>query len=154
MKRHHFRLAVVGILTAFVQIAAAQEQDFDFEAHSFDSLEAPQPSVAAMHEALTPVFPPGTSRTSVLETMAQLRVQTRAREQARGDPVGDDTNIRDCRLASNDVLTCVWFLFIPPSERQDAMAQGIYGMTWVLRFRFDGEDFLEALEVDLLIEHL
>jgi hypothetical protein len=154
MKRCLFLLVLVCSLTAFGQIAAAQDQNFDFEAHSSDALGLLQPSVAAMQEALARVFPPGTSRAAVLETMAQLRVQTRAREQARGDPVGDDTNIRDCRLASNDVLACVWFLFIPPSERQDAMAQGIYGLTWVLRFRFDREDFLGALEVDLLIEHL
>ena len=34
------------------------------------------------------------------------------------------------------------------------MAEGVYGLTWVLLFRFDGNDVLESLGVDLLIERL
>jgi hypothetical protein len=154
MKPFILGAALLCFLTTFGQTASAQGLEFAFEAHSLQALDFPEQSVAGMREALAAVFPVGRNRTYVDETLEHLRKQTRSREQDRGDPVGDDTNIRDCRQATPDVLTCVWFLFIPPSERQEAMAQGIYGMTWILRFQFSGNDVLEALDVELLIEHL
>ena len=154
MKRFTPAAALLCYLTAFDQIAVAQVPEFDFETHSHQALDSPEQAVAAMREALTSIFPVGRNCAYVDETLEHLRKQARSREQNRGDPVGGDSNIRDCRQATPEALTCVWFLFVPPKERQEAMAQGIYGMTWILRFQFGDNEALETLEVDLLIEHL
>jgi hypothetical protein len=154
MKRLIISGSLLCLLIAFGQKAPAQDIDFDFEPHSLEALDSPEQSTSAMRQTLGAVFPIGSDRTHILKTLEHLRQQTTARDLTRGDSVGDDTNIRDCRRVSSNVLSCVWFLFIPPQERKEAMAEGVYGLTWVLLFRFDGNDVLDSLGVDLLIERL
>ena len=71
-----------------------------------------------------------------------------------GRDVGGDTNIRDCRSTSPQTLDCVWFLFVPEPLREDALAEGIYGVTWIMHFGFDGNDRLQNIGIELLIERL
>ncbi|MBT5434083.1 MAG: hypothetical protein P8Q36_03065 [Alphaproteobacteria bacterium] len=138
----------------FTGLAGAEEHLFTFEEHTALAL---RDAVAASHDLgadLLDDLPVGTLRSDVIENLEHLKAITSIRENREGRDVGGDTNIRDCRSTSPQTLDCVWFLFVPEPLREDALAEGIYGVTWIMHFGFDGNDRLQNIGIELLIERL
>jgi len=127
---------------------------FDVEPATALALTDDRAARRMLEAGLRAALPVGTSRAGLLAWIDALRRDTRTREELRGDDVGDPDNIRDCRPAGPRALDCFWFLLVPQAHRAEALAEGLYGLTWVIRFTFDAGDRLLTIAVDVLPEQL